>query len=572
MPHVDPANSPYEKQPCRRAYVLLGIILLLALGVRFWHLDRQGLFFYDEAWYRLTAQTYVEFPQWLSLVFQHHVNPQAAFNQVYAWGFFPDISYKPPYIVLLMLSDCLFGMTNPASGGYLSALLGTLIVGFVFFITRQLTGCSKAGLLCALLASVSGMEVYYSRITLPHQFAAFMLTGLCWLYLLRLQRRNMSLLQHFLLGFLTMSILNAHDMMLPIVVLLAAFEMGVLVWHAYWRFPDWRKTICYFAGLAIPAVFWETVTDILRKLFHRTLHNAYVTPYYHELAGHIGSKTGKKLARAAVDYGYYFHALATIEGRLFLLMLGVGMAGLLYLFLKKRASALFFFGFLSLACLGMITVFPNKVLRLMAPFMPLFIVITACGFYALSLWFEKWLRSPRILAALVGVLFLFTLFPMANFSLGLIQRTSGYAAVADSLRSRLQPGESLGTPYMLPVYTFYLQRKIYIVRTPEDFKLPDPNQRIAYVVFDDVDRKQLCHIKGIACQSKKSAASDLETTLAPYQVQRFQNPYLAHLPFVMEHYYSFAMAQWLTQNANQVALDQIRLDAIPAGFPAKAPW
>ena len=45
----------------------------------------------------------------------------------------------------------------------------------LFLLLRKLTGSPWVGLAGSLLAAVSGLEVAYSRLTFPHQMAAFAL-------------------------------------------------------------------------------------------------------------------------------------------------------------------------------------------------------------------------------------------------------------------------------------------------------------------------------------------------------------------------------------------------------------
>ncbi len=124
--------------PGSRRQLALGAVVVLALALRLLRLGFQPLW-WDEGWSVYFATTTLDSMARLTAV---------------------DI-HPPLYYALLHLWTALFG-ASPIAARLLSVLAGTAAVPLLYLAARRLAG-AKAGLLAALLLSISPFAVYYSQ-------------------------------------------------------------------------------------------------------------------------------------------------------------------------------------------------------------------------------------------------------------------------------------------------------------------------------------------------------------------------------------------------------------------------
>ena len=143
----------------RLTHLALGLILLLALGIRLWRLDAQSLW-YDEGWSVHLAQSSL----------------RLALAQIGSAGH----THPPGYYLLLMVWVRSFGSSVVAVRA-LSVLLGVLNVAMVYWLAHLLFD-DTTGLLAALLLCLSPAHIIYSQETRMYALLAASLTGLLALY------------------------------------------------------------------------------------------------------------------------------------------------------------------------------------------------------------------------------------------------------------------------------------------------------------------------------------------------------------------------------------------------------
>lgn len=132
-------KAPTTAQPRRLAEAIaLGLILLLAAGLRFYRIDAQSLW-YDEGNSARIAERSI---------------------QLILEGAAGDI-HPPLYYLLLSLWRTVFGASETALRG-LSAVSGIGLVALAWWLGRRLFGI-RAGLAAAALLAVSPFAVYYSQ-------------------------------------------------------------------------------------------------------------------------------------------------------------------------------------------------------------------------------------------------------------------------------------------------------------------------------------------------------------------------------------------------------------------------
>jgi len=155
----DPAtvdNAPAERLGTRwQGPIALGLILLLALGLRFWRIDAQSLW-YDEGWSIHLAKQSVR------------VALQGAASEGH--------THPPAYYLMLMLWVRLFG-DGVLAVRALSAFLGAATVAVTYCLGSRLFGRST-GLVAALLLAVAPAHIVYSQETRMYALLALGLTGL----------------------------------------------------------------------------------------------------------------------------------------------------------------------------------------------------------------------------------------------------------------------------------------------------------------------------------------------------------------------------------------------------------
>jgi len=520
-----------------------GLVALLAIGFRFLNLATQGIFYYDEAFYRLTAQTYVQLPHWYSLVLSG-MDAKAAFAQVFDWGFFPQIAYKPTYLLLLMLTDLITGITNPASGAYLSAVLGLGIIGMIFVLLKQLTGNRWLALTGALLAAVSGIEVSYSRMTFPHQLAALLLLTYVYFYLKRLQTSNLSWKFQYALGFGAALLLTSHDLMLPILGLMVIFELGYLLWLRLGLPNTARRMALFLAGVATPLLFWEVVTLLLREFFAHTLKLRYVDKYFKQVFGHVTQHevTTTNLLTGS-DYGYYFKVLNQTEGVFFIGLVLLGLISLVLWFWRKRDRQAVFITFVTLGCLGLISIYPSKVLRLLVPFFPLIILMATVGIYALWQSLSRFNKPLTTTAMLVVIGFVIS--AQGAYSWDFTQRQSGYASIAQDLKKLTASGKKMATAYHYPIYTLYLQQKVFAFKNQTELNALIQKENVHYVAYEF---EQLYKLYEDFPQFRDRSSTrmtilKMEEQFQPGFIRAYPNPYRSSVPLLLEAHYPYDIAE-----------------------------
>lgn len=549
------------------AAVLIGGV---AVFLRFANIGQQGIFAYDEAWYLQIAKTCLQLPRFLSEI-QQGVPVQEAFQSIYYGGFYPHITYKPTYILLLMLTQVVVGMNNPAAGAYLSAVLGVLTVGLMYLVFLQLTGHRWLALATAAITAVSGFQVYYSRFGIPYQWPA--LTLLLYFYLYSRYRLGQAPTKKalFWAGMGIGLIQTTNDMMIPMVGLLILFELGYFLYQHQWRLNRSYELWALGAGVAVPLVFWDLVSHGMRKIFHATLHKGYVVPYHQELFSHIFKSHVRRAitndeVHAATDYFYFVKSLLDTEGWFFILILAIGVIALSLQVWKKRRADWFLLWVLSGASLLLLFIYPEKRFRLAAPFFPLLIVVSGLGIGTIlkSLPFKK-----SMLQAAAGLMLLaLVTVPALPFSYGFTQLSSGYNQLAQDLRPKLQPGEPIATPYRFPVYSIYFpERKVLKFHTVDEFKKLLASNTVHYFLFEEVQYNRLCQKPVEICYLSKGGwakVGELEEQLAPFKVATYDLPYVRRTPSLWESLHiPYEAVSLVIRHGDIYNTDKVRLYYIP---------
>jgi hypothetical protein len=583
----------------RWLFITLVVAFLLGAFFRLVNLSQTALTTWDDAWYSLVANTFVLMPGWWAKIVTG-TDPKQAWEQIYSWGFYPHLSFKPAFITLLVLAKAVSGGATAKAGLWLSPVLGLLTMGVVYKLMRSLGHSQHLALAALVLCAVGGIPVLYSRMLFPHQLAALALATWLWLYLQTLTPSPLPKRQTLWIGLGIGTLLTTHDMMLPIIVLLTFTELAVMVWRAcgdspvdfakFWYWPlywlrHWERPALLLLGVSLPIGFWELVIVGLRKFLHRTLHKGYVMPYHQEVFAHV---TDHPVSAAQyvhhgsqMDYGYFFKALNLTEGWLFVTVLVIGLGVLLWWLIKPKSARWTVFALITLCCFGMVCAFHDKMLRLIAPFYPLLWVtaVTGVGYLAFGLYwlFEVKLRPsefsahrwPQSLWRWTYLIVLVTLFLQMS-SKRLFEpfwQNNGFKDTSNYMADRILPGEAMATPYRAPVYTAYLGQRVYKFRSQADLDTLIRTKNVRWVVFDLEQTSKLCHHQPALCDNDVEASQTidaLEDNMNLYLWKTIPNPLGASQVSLLERHWTWDTTTWAHKNASTLALDKIRIYWIPA--------
>ena len=152
----------------KKKLFLLGLILILAAVLRFWHISQNppGLY-WDEVSLGYNAYSILKTGR------EEH-GKFLPFTNFAAFG-----DYKPPgYIYAAVPSVGIFGL-NEFAVRFPSALAGTLAVLVTYFLTRKLFSKRKIALLASFFLAISPWSIHFSRVAFEANLAAlFSLIGI----------------------------------------------------------------------------------------------------------------------------------------------------------------------------------------------------------------------------------------------------------------------------------------------------------------------------------------------------------------------------------------------------------
>ncbi|MDP2684966.1 MAG: glycosyltransferase family 39 protein [bacterium] len=197
----------------RKQYLLLGLIILLAVFLRFYQLGTNppSLTWDEASWgynaYSLGVDGRDEFGRFLPL------------NYLESFG-----DFKPPvYAYLDVIPVKLFGLTEFATR-FPSALFGVLTVLLTYFLTGRIFQKSKnkdqIAILSALFLAISPWHIILSRAAFEANVAAFLLVGGVWLFLAGIQEKKWYIVFSAIFFAISIYTFNTARVVAPILVLL----------------------------------------------------------------------------------------------------------------------------------------------------------------------------------------------------------------------------------------------------------------------------------------------------------------------------------------------------------------
>jgi hypothetical protein len=246
---------------------------------------------------------------------------------------------------------------------------------------------------------------------------------------------------------------------------------------------------------------------------------------------------------------------------------------------KLKDYGLLFITGLSLLCFGLISLYPDKVARMAAPFFPLFILSTILALWA-SYQMLRLPGKPSNIAktTITALLLLGMVIPGTMYGYRLTQVTTGYSAVASKIEQLLKPGESVATPLLWPIYTNYMQQKVYhFVDFTKFKKAMKSENNVRYLVFDMQNLTHItkyCQPDSLQCPYPKEfkEVDAIENYLVQHHAKqwRFFNPVTRDFQFYLEEHQPIAYSQYLLAHTDDTQYGYIRIYEVPVDLNLRA--
>jgi uncharacterized membrane protein len=295
-PHPNPLPEGEGKRPKLWA-AWLALILLLATGLRIYHLNAKSYWFDEFASVELACgRGYAQddmpvnqlIPEPLTIIDIHNARP------IHEIWFAEKTAHAPPlYATILRLWGEVFGL-GPISGRAFSLVMSVGSIAAIFFLMRDLTGTTRAGLWCALIMALAGAQIEFAQEARP--YTLLMLEALlAAAALARIERRGSA--SPSALVLLTLALLSlalTHYFAIGTILALAIYA-GVRLRGAMRR----KVVVCF----ALAAVGWGILGAPLALT---QAHNVDVRRTTAFLDDHAPRHLTRTLTRAALLPVRYF--------------------------------------------------------------------------------------------------------------------------------------------------------------------------------------------------------------------------------------------------------------------------
>jgi len=291
--HTEPAVPPHPALiPRRRLALYVCVIVLLGAGLRFYHITEMEPRIWDEGVYLLegrylssfcsavwnSAQTFLE----EKLTHQDLWKKELQIEQIRE----RTCGLPPKYGRILhntfIAAGNLLAGPKPYMGNLVSAILGTLTIFWVFMLGRRMFN-ERVGLCAALIFSVMGYHIHYSRSGLAEAGSLFFLVPAFYYYYKSrcsypvLSCRDLVLCGLFLgVGF------TVHNRCMMLAGLICLLDL-VFLWRdsSLTRQSKTIRIALFLTCFLLPSCIWEGFYHVVLLVFKR-LQIVMTTPTYLE--------------------------------------------------------------------------------------------------------------------------------------------------------------------------------------------------------------------------------------------------------------------------------------------------
>lgn len=371
----------------KHVFIFMALILGVSLIARFAGLKEKGLAISDEGFYLNGAKTYYAVISYAYKKAVHQPIGQPFTEYLYARGGTYPCSVKPAIYLLILPFFFIFGIHDYASL-FLSASAGTASVFLMYLIGKEIYG-KKAGLIAALLLSVSAYHINYSRNGLSVSASIFFILLGFYLYI-RSAREDVLAEKRFARqGLCLMSAaaslaaaLGCHyNLLWFFPFLLCADWLNVITRKIALRRQIARSAVSVISYAAVFSIFvlpFAVAQRVTSGLISKTSGVQYhIQGYVEQMREMIQTKGG--LSFTLNDPLYYIKLLGILENPFLLLFAAIGVLCMLNSLRKKVAPPELI---VLLLCIGPITLwsfYPFRGGRTIAVLMPFFALSAACA-------------------------------------------------------------------------------------------------------------------------------------------------------------------------------------------------
>ena len=392
---------------------VLGLIIILAAVLRFWHLSQTPpSIYWDEASLGYNAYSILKTAR----------DEHGRFLPFTNFAAFGD--YKPPgYIYAAVPSIALFGL-NEFSVRFPSAFFGVLTVIITYLLTKKIFNKEKIALFASFFLAVSPWHVQFSRGAFEANVGLFFSTLGIYLFFKFAKDNKIYLLFSALSFIVAMYTFTGQRLFVPLILLILAIQfkreirenlrtvvfIGIISLVLFWplfrfvtqtaegklRFNEVaifkdldpiNQSIVYREGDNFS--WWSSIIHN-RRLFYL---NEYLSGYFDAFSPTFLFAKGDvnpRLSTQEVGELYYFDILLVL-------------IGVYFLFAKKHKYSLFILSWLLISPLGQATARETPHALRMIHILPTFQILSAVGLYYIC----KYLNFKRSVILIPSIIALF---------------------------------------------------------------------------------------------------------------------------------------------------------------------
>lgn len=257
LDHAQSSRSPLAR------YVVLGLILILAAGLRFHGIQSRGLTSDDEGLYMGVVQTY-------SAAFSYVLGKLAGAQEESLGSYLLKnggntiLGMRPTIGVLGFLASLIVGV-HDYTLIYVSAAFGVMGVICVYLFAKTVFDSARLGLLAAFFLAISPLHIAYSRTAYSDMTASTLAWYAMWLYVLATRESPQNNRKLWVSALLVGTAFVTHPSLFwpPVVFLISELCSA---WRRWEGIGSLKRPIILGALMACPVIFWEGILRTVRHI------------------------------------------------------------------------------------------------------------------------------------------------------------------------------------------------------------------------------------------------------------------------------------------------------------------
>ncbi len=439
---------------------LLALTIALGLTLRLYYLPQRGIIARDEAWYVYGIRGAVSGFQ-KTLEIQPALENQPDFEKISA----NNIAGKPAYLLPLWLSGLINGKWNYEHVLMLSATAGTLNILAIYWLCRAAKFKHETALIAALVASLSFVNLYFSRIGYPHSTLILIHTLALGFYMRESKNPSASLFAAGLLWGIGLSVHSSLILAMP----------GIALAEIYLYKTSHRNTAHFLkrssgiaAGIALPLLGWEAAYALSASWLQSS--SASLTGSFLGDIFRPATDSGIN-SNAAKNILFYSLALSGMEAPVSSLFFA---AGVFTIWRSKEHTEAKIISLFFAANFVAFSLYPALYGRQIASLMPAWHVVTAVGVSAtIEVILNQYPRAKRLAAeifpAALALTYIYWALPLIS------PQQSGWAQAAEWIKQNGQESDLIFTTEIsdAAILNYYLPGRVLLWEQNKPFPIPN---------------------------------------------------------------------------------------------------